>query len=70
MSTLLQEQPLRAKSQPPRVVDGVSERIHSGALKPGETPCGGLFLFGKAIKHAGQRAPIDIVAEAARDAHD
>lgn len=36
MSTLLQEQPLRAKSQPQRVVDGVSERIHSGALKPGD----------------------------------
>jgi len=26
----------RAKSQPQRVVDGVSERIHSGALKPGD----------------------------------
>jgi GntR family transcriptional regulator, transcriptional repressor for pyruvate dehydrogenase complex len=36
MSTLLQEQPTRAKSQPQRVVDGVSERIHSGALKPGD----------------------------------
>ena len=28
--------PTRAKSQPQRVVDGVSERIHSGALKPGD----------------------------------
>lgn len=26
----------RTKSQPQRVVDGVSERIHSGALKPGD----------------------------------
>lgn len=28
--------PYRTKSQPQRVVDGVSERIHSGALKPGD----------------------------------
>jgi GntR family transcriptional repressor for pyruvate dehydrogenase complex len=30
------DHPTRAKSQPQRVVDGVSERIHSGALKPGD----------------------------------
>ncbi|BDT69803.1 HTH-type transcriptional regulator LutR [Comamonadaceae bacterium OS-1] len=30
------EHPTRTKSQPQRVVDGVSERIHSGALKPGD----------------------------------
>lgn len=28
--------PVRAKSQPQRVVDGVSERIHGGALQPGD----------------------------------
>ncbi|APW38924.1 hypothetical protein RD110_18345 [Rhodoferax koreense] len=28
--------PVRVKSQPQRVVDGVSERIHGGALKPGD----------------------------------
>ena len=36
MSTPLQEHPARAKSQPQRVVDGVFERIHGGALKPGD----------------------------------
>ncbi len=30
------ETPARAKSQPQRVVDGVSERIQNGALKPGD----------------------------------
>ena len=28
--------PVRAKSQPQRVFDGVSGRIHAGALKPGD----------------------------------
>lgn len=32
----MNELPVRAKSQPQRVVDGVSERIHGGALKPGD----------------------------------
>nr|WP_315232342.1 FadR/GntR family transcriptional regulator [uncultured Albidiferax sp.] len=36
MSTTLPDHPMRTKSQPQRVVDGVSERIHSGALKPGD----------------------------------
>nr|WP_315244087.1 FadR/GntR family transcriptional regulator [uncultured Albidiferax sp.] len=36
MLPTLPETPTRTKSQPQRVVDGVSERIHSGALKPGD----------------------------------
>nr|WP_315189556.1 FadR/GntR family transcriptional regulator [uncultured Albidiferax sp.] len=36
MQTTPPEHPTRTKSQPQRVVDGVSERIHSGALKPGD----------------------------------
>ena len=36
MNTTLPDHPTRTKSQPQRVVDGVSERIHSGALKPGD----------------------------------
>jgi len=32
----MNENPIRAKSQPQRVVDGVSERIRHGSLKPGD----------------------------------
>jgi len=32
----MNDNPTRAKSQPQRVVDGVSERIQNGALKPGD----------------------------------
>ncbi|WP_367848087.1 FadR/GntR family transcriptional regulator [Rhodoferax sp. WC2427] len=36
MFPTMPDHPARTKSQPQRVVDGVSERIHSGALKPGD----------------------------------
>lgn len=36
MRPTLQDPPTRTKSQPQRVVDGVSERIHNGTLKPGD----------------------------------
>ena len=36
MRSLSPDPSTRTKSQPQRVVDGVSERIHSGALKPGD----------------------------------